>query len=123
MDLGALEAAGLYDPAASDAAERRDLLEFLTEQGCTVEEMVVAHARGRLFGLAGDRLIRPDRDHFTLDEVAVEIGCEADLVRRVWRAFGLVEADPGQPVASPDDVEMVRFAVGMSGPLGVEPTL
>jgi class 3 adenylate cyclase len=123
VDWGALEAAGLYDPATPDAAERRELLEFLTEQGCTVEEMVAAHARGRLFALAGDRIIRPDRDRFTLDQVASQLGAEPDVVRRLWRAFGLVEADPGSPVASPDDVEMLRVAAGMAALFGVEPTL
>jgi class 3 adenylate cyclase len=123
MDLEALAAAGLYDPAAPDAAERRELLEFLTDQGCTLEEMVAAHARGRLFGLAGDRIIRPDRDQFTLGEVAGKLDADPAIVRRLWRAFGLVEADPDSPVASPDDVEMLRVAVAMAAVLGVEPTV
>jgi class 3 adenylate cyclase len=123
VDWGALEAAGLFDPASPGAAERRELLEFLAGEGCTIEEMVAAHARGRLFALAGDRIIRPDRDRFTLDEVAEQLGADADVVRRLWRAFGLVEADPESPVASPDDVEMVRVAVGLAALVGVEPTL
>lgn len=123
MDWGALEAAGLYDPESPGAVERRELLQFLTDQGCTLEEMVVAHERGRLFGLAGDRIIRPDRDQFTLDEVAGKLDADPDLVRRMWRAFGLVEADPESPVASPDDVEMIRVAVLMAPFLGVEPTV
>jgi class 3 adenylate cyclase len=123
MDWGAFETAGLYDPAAPGADERRALLEFLTDQGCSLEEMVVAHERGRLFGLAGDRIIRPDRDQFTLDEVAGKIDADPDVVRRLWRAFGLVEADPESPVASPDDVEMLRVAAGMAPFLGVEPTV
>ena len=64
MDEGAWIEAGLYDPAAVGAHERLELLAFLTEQGCSVEEMVAAHGKGRLFALAGDRLIRPDRDRY-----------------------------------------------------------
>src|SRR3954452_11151212 len=98
MDVEALTAAGLYDAAASTAAERLELLEFLTDQGCTVEEMVAAHSRGRLFALAGDRLVRPGRDQLTLAQVAEQVGCEPPQVRALWRAFGLVDAGPDQPV-------------------------
>jgi class 3 adenylate cyclase len=99
LDLVALATAGLYDADAPDAIERRELLHFLIEQGCTVDEMVSANARGRLFALAGDRIVRPARDQHTLRDVA------------------------DQPVASDADVDMIRTAVGMSGVLGVEATL
>lgn len=123
MDLEALAAAGLYDDAAPDAAERLELLEFLTDQGCTIDEMAAAHARGRLFALAGDRLVRPGRDQFTLEQVADRIGADVAAVRALWRAFGLVEASPEQPVASADDCEMVRTAIVMASWLGMEATL
>jgi class 3 adenylate cyclase len=122
VDVEALTAAGLYDVNAPDAAERLELLEFLTEQGCTVDEMVAAHERGRLFALAGDRIVRPDRDRYTLAEVAEQIDAPVDDVRALWRAFGLVEADPSQPAASPDDVEMMRTAVLMAALLGMDAT-
>jgi class 3 adenylate cyclase len=123
MDRGALEDAGLYDPEAPDAAERLELIEFLVEQGCTLDEMTAANARGRLFALAGDRVIRPGRDIFTLDEVAEQIGCPVEEVRAVWRAFGLVLAAAERPVASAADVDMLRTAIGMTAFLGREATL
>jgi len=123
MDQGALEAAGLYDPEAPDAAERLELIQFLVEQGCTLEEMTAANERGRLFALAGDRIVRPGRDIFTLAEVAEQIGCPLEEVQAVWRAFGLVLGDPDQQVASVADVDMLRTAVGMMGFLGREATL
>jgi class 3 adenylate cyclase len=122
MDLDALTAAGLYDVNAADAAERLELLQYLTEQGCTVEEMAAAHQRGRLFALAGDRIVRPGRDQFTLAQVAEQIDADVDEVRALWRAFGLVEADRSQAVASPDDVEMLRTAVAMTALLGMDVT-
>lgn len=123
VDLDALTAAGLYDAASPSAAERLELLTFLVEQGCTLDEMVAANERGRLFALAGDRIIRPQRDQFTLDQVAETIGAPAELVRAIWRAYGLVEADPDSPVASPEDLEMVGTAVFMVDALGLEATL
>lgn len=123
MDVEAFTAAGLYDAAAANAAERLELLSFLVEQGCSLDEMVAANERGRLFALAGDRVVRPERDQFTLDQVAETIGAPAELVRKIWRAYGLVEADKDSPVASPDDIEMVATAAGMCEVLGVEATL
>ncbi len=123
MDLEAFAAAGLYEPDSPGAAERRELLAFLVEQGCTIEEMVAAHARGRLFALAGDRVIRPGRDQLTLDEVAEHIDAPPDTVRALWRAFGLVEADPGSAVASPDDVAVLRTALFLVDVLGLPPVL
>jgi class 3 adenylate cyclase len=123
VDIEAFTAAGLYDAGSSLAAERLELLTFLVEQGCTIDEMVAAHERGRLFALAGDRLIRPERDQFTLGQVAETIGAPVELVRSLWRAFGLVEADPDSPVASPDDIRMLATAAAMVSALGLEATL
>ena len=46
--------AGLYDPLDPGAAERLALLEYLTERGATIEQMVEAHRQGTLPGVAGD---------------------------------------------------------------------
>jgi class 3 adenylate cyclase len=113
FDIAPYQAAGLYDPADPDAAGRAELLAFLVEIGCTLDEMTAAHARGRLFALGGDRIIRPDRDRFTLAEVAAQVGADEDVVRRAWRAFGLALRDPDERVASPDDVDALRTHVGL----------
>jgi class 3 adenylate cyclase len=110
--------AGLYDPAAVTAGERLELLRFLVAQGCTVEEMAAAHARGRLFALAGDRVVRPDRDRYDLEQVAAMLDRPVAQVRAVWRALGLV--DVGDKVASPADVEMLRTTLTMSDVLGLD---
>ena len=49
MGFEALQAAGLYDSADTKADERRELLELLLAEGCTLEEMQMANSRGRLF--------------------------------------------------------------------------
>jgi class 3 adenylate cyclase len=123
MDVEAWVATGLYDADAPDADERRELLEFLTEQGCTVEEMAAAHQRGRLFALAGDRIVRPGRDEYTLAEVAATLEVPVADVRAAWRAFGLVDVGADVPVASEADVEMLRVLRDMSSVLGFDAVL
>jgi class 3 adenylate cyclase len=108
-DLAELAELGLYDPAAPDADDRRALLEWLVAEGCTLDEMVQAHARGRLFALAGDRILRPGRDAYSLEEVAGKLDTEVALLHRIWRALGLADRGTATPVASPDDVEALRI--------------
>ena len=55
MDLDALAAAGLSDPAAPDAPGRADLLAYLVEHGATIDELVASNAGGNLSSLVFDR--------------------------------------------------------------------
>jgi class 3 adenylate cyclase len=119
-DLERYRAAGLYDPADPGAEERAELIEFLEEQGCTLEEMIAANAAGRLFALAGDRIIRPDRHRFSLAEVAEAIGADEPAVRRAWRAYGLPLREPNAKVASPDDVTALQTHFGFVAFFGEE---
>jgi class 3 adenylate cyclase len=123
VDLGAYEAAGLYDPDSPEADQRRELLEFLEEQGCTLEEMIAANQRGRLFALAGDRQVIPGRDQSSLADIADEVGMSIADVRSIWRALGMVNPPDDEPVASAADVEAVRLVAEMSGLLGLSATL
>ena len=123
MDWDAVIAAGLYDPDADNADDRRALIEFLDAEGCTFDEMVAAHARGRLFGLAGDRKIRPGRDQYTLREAAEIVGADLGLVRRLWQASGLPIVDADTKVASPADLETLPLFVLMAGLLGEDASL
>jgi len=52
--------AGLLGSEGLENSGRRALLEFLIDQGCGLDEMV-EDRRGRLFGLAGDRIVRSGR--------------------------------------------------------------
>ena len=54
MNVRDWEEAGLYDPDDPNASERLALLEYLTERGATLEQMVEAHQVCSLPGLAGD---------------------------------------------------------------------
>ena len=125
MDLEELAQAGLYDAAAPSAAERRDLLQFLTDEGCSVEEMQVAHSRGRLFALAGDRQIRPLVGLLSLRDAAARLEVEPGVLVRVWRSLGLPDNGVDAALLTEADIEAlgtyldVRSFLGEDVALGV----
>ncbi len=123
MDLQALAAAGLYDAAAAGAPERLELLEFLTEEGCSFKEMQVAHGRGRLFALAGDRRIRPLVGLLTLREAALRLNADPLVVQRSWRTFGLPDNGLDAPVLTDADVEALQTYLDVRAFLGEETAL
>ncbi|HEX3823020.1 MAG TPA: adenylate cyclase regulatory domain-containing protein [Mycobacteriales bacterium] len=116
MHLDELTAAGLYDAAAPDAEERLELLEFLAAQGCTVEEMAAANARGRLFALNGDRIVIPGRDEFSLADIAARGGVDVETVTTIWRALGFVDPGPDELVASEADAAAIEAILEMAAP-------
>jgi class 3 adenylate cyclase len=123
VDLAEMTASGLYDPDAPDAAERVELLEFLIEEGCNLEEMIAANERGRLFALSGDRVIIEGRDEFSLNDIAERVGADIEVVIKVWRALGFVETDPATGVASEADVVAMQTCVDLVGAMGLPSAL
>ncbi len=113
-DLATLAAAGLYDPAAPQAAQRRALIAWLIAQGITAEEIVAAVRRGSsLTGLAGDLALRPGRDRLTLRDVAARAGLPLSRVEDILLAAALPPVAPDAPAFSPEDVATVAaFARG-----------
>jgi adenylate cyclase len=82
-------AAGLYDPAAPGADERRALLEYLTSRGATLEQLVGAHALGVLPGVAGDLVSRRGTARVSVDQIAARSGVSVARVTRALLAAGL----------------------------------
>ncbi|MCW2544613.1 MAG: adenylate cyclase [Frankiales bacterium] len=123
MDLEAYQAAGLYDPTLPRADERRRLLEFLESEGCTVEEMQLAHARGRLFALAGDRRIRPLVGLVSLNDAAASLDVPAEVLIRAWRTFGLPASEPETAILAPADVETLKTFLQVREFLGEDTAL
>jgi hypothetical protein len=107
MDAAALEAAGLYDPGAPNAADRLALLEWLAARGFTIDEMAEAARAGLLTALAADRVLRPG-PRLTLEEIAAELGVAPDRIETLRVAAGLRPIDPRARVFSADDVESIR---------------
>lgn len=120
LDSDALEAAGIANPR-----ERADLIKYLDDLGFTVDEMVEAELRGRLFGLAGDVLSWSGRPIYTLQTAAEELGIAAEDVARAWALLGLTVAGPDIPVLSQADVDALatwlalKAVVGQDGALGL----
>ena len=85
----AWHAAGLYDSHDPGAAERLALLEYLTERGATMEQMVEAHRLGTLPGVAGRLVTQGSEGVVTVDEVAARAGVAASRVMRTLLAGGI----------------------------------
>jgi adenylate cyclase len=112
-DLEAWERAGLYDPDAPGAAERLALLEYLDERGATIEQMVEAHKRRALPGVAGDLVTQGNTPTATVSVIAERCHLPVSLVMRVLVAAG-IPAEPSTEV--PADLERLleAFKVGAS---------
>jgi class 3 adenylate cyclase len=123
MDAQGWQEAGLYDPAATDASVRLGLLEFLTAEGCTLEEMQVTNARGRLFALAGDRRIRPVVGLHSLRDAAARLEAEPSLLARAWRTFGLPDNGLDAALLTDSDVAMLGTFLDVRAFLGEEMAL
>ncbi len=106
-DLATFERAGLYDPDAPWAADRREALELLLERGATVTEIVDAGADD-LGRIAARLSLQPRGGRYTRRELAERAELPLDLVERIWRAAALPEPDPDAKVAGPDDIAMLQ---------------
>jgi adenylate cyclase len=118
MDLVELERLGLYHPAAVDAAEQREMLEYLFGKGVTVEEMCAAARENRLPFLLGDRLISPGRPQLTLEQASERVGLPVATVSRCWRAAGFPAPTPGVALFAEADarvLEMLAVAIAAFG--------
>src|SRR6185437_10725594 len=113
LDFDALEAAGIVDPRS-----RGGLLEYLAGLGFTVEEMAEAERNGRLFGLAGDALLRSGPQVYTLRTAAESIGVDLAEVERGWAMLGLTVADVDTPALSQPDVDGLATWVAMRMQMG-----
>ncbi len=113
IDLAALQAAGVYDPDAPEAAERRELLTFLDELGATTDEVIDAHGSYGLIHLVGEINARTG-EMFDVDELSARTQYPVALVKRIYELLGVPVADPAEKRFSDEDVEFL-LALG-SGP-------
>ncbi len=80
-------------------AERAELIEWLLEQGVTVDEI---RATNPPLLLATRRLVGDDGTYVSTREISERYGIELELLQRVQRAIGLVRVD------DPDAVILMR---------------
>ena len=104
MDAELWEQVGLYDPLDPASAERLALLEYLTERGATIEQMVEAHRMGTLPGVAGNLVTQGKTPMATVKDIAEQSGMSLPRVLRALLAAG-IPAAPDTEVAA----ELVRL--------------
>ena len=104
MDAELWERVGLYDPLDPTSAERLALLEYLTERGATIEQMVEAHRMGTLPGVAGNLVTQGKTPMATVKDIAEQSGMSLTRVLRALLAAG-IPAAPDTEVAA----ELVRL--------------
>jgi adenylate cyclase len=104
VDTGAWQQAGLYDPDATGAEERRALLEYLADRGATLDQLIEAHRLGNLPAVAGDLVLRATPASLSIAEVAARSGVPVERVARILLASGLPVASDTQLPADLDGV-------------------
>jgi adenylate cyclase len=113
VEIEALVAAGLYDPAAPDASDRLELLRYLEASGASLTEMAEALPDGNLTSLAFDRRLRVG-DLSALD-LATLTGTPIEEVLEAYRLLGVPVADRGQRTFTKEEARLLEvLAVGRS---------
>lgn len=112
MTMEKFQAAGLYDPAAPNAAERQELLEWLVgDQGFTIEELrPAAEDPGRLLTIAGDRALRPGVT-YSMRDLAEWTGIDLATLDEMRKAVGYTEVELDESVFTEEDIEAFRSFV------------
>lgn len=123
-DIAEIEAAGLLDGIDDPKAreQRVELVRHLAADGFTVEEMVAAAGADRLALLPVDRVFERRDARYTSVQMAETAGVSNELIKRLWRALGLAEADDDAVLFTDADLEAVKLVAGFhNAGLGEEP--
>jgi adenylate cyclase len=86
--LEELEAAGVYDPAAADAQERRAVIELLASSGLGVDEVRSVLQSDDPAGEAGFHLLFPGQ-HLRMSELAARAELSIKQLEEISRAAGI----------------------------------
>lgn len=121
MTAADYEAAGLYNPSSPRAAERLELLEWLSGQGVSLDHMRAAAASGRLPFAASSVAMRPG-PFLTREQLAARLKVEPELLEEFRVAFALPPVPEGAPWCNEAEAEMfeaVASGVGLFGNTGM----
>jgi class 3 adenylate cyclase len=108
---------GVYDPAAPDAQDRLELLQFFKEKQVPLEEIQRQHERGYIDRAAADHFLRVDRS-LTAEQVCALCALDVDHLERAWLALGYPAVPTNEPGYSEADVPMLvafSFAKNLFG--------
>lgn len=106
-------AAGLLDPSAPSAGVRRELLEWLSQLGFTIEQMVAADAAGELSALVGDRLARRGLT-LSMTDIAERTGLTIERLVDVRLAAGLPVVGVDEPEYAERDIAVFNLLADAS---------
>lgn len=121
MNLDELEAAGLYDPSAPDAAERRELLERSLAAGADADDIRQAIAERWLHVLPLRLALLGGERRMSIDEAADAAGLDRDFANRLWDALMIPRR--GGRECSAADTAIFEFYALMRDVLGDEACL
>jgi adenylate cyclase len=103
------KAAGLLDGLDGEArAERIALLQRLSGDGATLEDLRTAAESGTLIFMGADRLVGGGSDH-TLRELAAEASLDLPFVRTLMRASGVAVPADDDRVLGPNDLMLLKL--------------
>jgi adenylate cyclase len=103
------EAEGLLEGLDATASEARlDLLERLSADGCTLEELKEAVAAGRLTLLPVERALAGEGPRYTAREIAEIADIDLEMLVRFRSALGTPLADPDLRIGTEADLEAAR---------------
>jgi class 3 adenylate cyclase len=118
-----LKALGLYDPTSSDATDRLRMLADAFDHGATLEEVTRAAGVGYNLGpLILDLAMRPAGDTQDLADFA-GTDADAELIRRMWSAFGLPDSEFPVVRVTPDAADALRLLTAMASLSGEDSAL
>jgi adenylate cyclase len=103
------EAEGLLEGVEGKARQARlDLLERLSDDGCTLEELKEAVAAGRLTLLPVERALAGEGPRYTAREIAEQAGLDLEMLLRFRSALGVPLADPDERLGTEADLDAAR---------------
>jgi adenylate cyclase len=103
------EAEGLLEGVEGKPREaRRQLLEQLAGEGCSLEELKEAVAAGRLTLLPVERSLAGDGPRYNAREIAEISELDLDLLQRFTAALGVPFGDPDERRGTEADLEAAR---------------
>jgi adenylate cyclase len=117
VDAGEFESLGLYDPTDEHAALRLELLRFLVDLGASADDLIVY--RDTLPGLAAALAIRGG-PLLTVEEVGQRSGLAVEEVRRLVRAAGFPDPQPGARVLTEGLAAIAASASAVADVFGEE---
>jgi adenylate cyclase len=117
VDAGEFESLGLYDPTDEHAALRLELLRYLVDLGASADDLIVY--RDTLPGLPAVLAIRGG-PLLTVEEVGQRSGLAVEEVRRLVRAAGFPDPQPGARVLTEGLAAIAANATAVADVFGEE---